>query len=239
MKFRKSTWLILLTTVSMLVSSCNIGATPAPAQNSDAIQTQAFELVLTQAALQQTQTAAAIPPTPMPTNTPLPLPTAGELPTFAPAGATNTPFAFNTQQPGLTPLVLASPTVGVINTVTTKNGCNDGAFLGEGGVTDGTEIEAGKAFDKSFMLQNTGECAWDEGYSFAFIPEFSTPGFEGYSIVLKKEKPEEYTKPGQGQTYVLKLTAPKTAGTYKAYWKMKDDSGNLFGPLVWLEIVVK
>jgi hypothetical protein len=71
------------------------------------------------------------------------------------------------------------------------------------------------------------------------VPEFSTPGFQGYSIVLPKDKPQDYTKVGASQTYVLKLTAPKEPGTYKAYWKLKDDAGNFFGPLVWLEIVVK
>jgi hypothetical protein len=239
MKFRKSILLMGALIAAVILSSCNIGATPAPEQDPGTVQTQAVELVLTQAALQQTQTAAAMPPTPLPTNTLAATPTLGGLPTFAPIGGTTTPFAFNTQQPGLTPLALVSPTIGFVNTVTTKNGCNDATYLGEGGVKDGDEIEAGKSFSKSFMLQNTGTCAWDEGYSFAFVPEFSTPGFQGYSIVLPKNKPEDYTKVGHGQTFVLKLTAPKTAGTYKGYWKLKDDVGNFFGPLVWLEIVVK
>ncbi len=227
--------IILLTAV---LSACNLGATPPPAQDTSMIQTQAFNLVLTQAALQQTQTALALPPTPQPTDTPFPTVTDTPL-AVAPFGATNTPFAFNTQPPGLTPLAFASPTPGVVNTITTRNGCNDGMYLGEGGIKDGTVIEPGKPFTKSFMLHNTGDCTWDEGYSFAFIPELSTPGFQGYSIVLPKNKPSDYTKPGYGQSFVLKLTAPKTPGTYKAYWKMKDDQGNFFGPLVWLEIIVK
>lgn len=236
MKSHKLIWLVGATILAVILSSCNIGAAPAPAVDAGAIQTQAFNIVLTQAALQQTQTALAIPPTPMPTNT---LPATVELPTFSPLQGTNTPFAFNTQQPGLTPLAPLLPTVGgVVSTVTTKHGCNDAAHLGDS-PPDGTVIEAGKNFTKSFMLQNTGTCAWDEGYSFTFIPERSSPDLKGYSIVLKKEKPEEYTKPGFGQTFVLKLTAPKTAGTYKAFWKLKDDAGNFFGPLVWLEIVVK
>jgi hypothetical protein len=237
MKFGKSIWLTGFLLSAVLLSSCNIGETPAPAEDPGAIQTQAFEIVLTQSALQQTQTAAAIPPTPLPTDTQIPTATLS-LPTLDLSGATNTPFAFNTQQPGLTPLSLLTPTVGVINTVTTKNGCNDGSFIGEGGVTDGTVLAPNKDFSKSFSIQNIGTCAWDEGYSFAFVPEFSTPGFTGYSIVLPKDKPEDYTKPGSSQTFVLKLTAPKDPGTYKGYWKLKDDAGNLFGPLVWLEIVV-
>ncbi|MDP1545460.1 MAG: NBR1-Ig-like domain-containing protein [Anaerolineales bacterium] len=238
MKFGKNIWLTGFILSAVLLSSCNIGETPVPVEDPGVIQTQAFEIVLTQSALQQTQTAAAVPPTPLPTDTQAPTPTLSGLPTIG-AGGTNTPFAFNTQQPGLTPLPLLTPTVGAINTVTTKNGCNDGAFLGEGGIADGTVLAPNKEFNKSFSIQNTGTCTWDEGYSFAFVPEFSTPGFVGYSIVLAKEKPEDYTPPGKGQTYVLKLTAPKEPGTYKAYWKLKDDAGNSFGPLVWLEIVVK
>jgi hypothetical protein len=237
MKFGKTIWLTGFIVSAVLLSSCNIGATPAPTQDPGIIQTQAFEIVLTQAALQQTQTAAAIPPTPMPTNTLAPTATLAALPTVSAAGGT--PFAFNTQQPGLTPLSLLTPTVGIVNTVTTKNGCNDGSFIGEGGVTDGTELAPNKDFNKSFSILNTGTCAWDEGYSFAFVPELSTAGFKGYSIVLPKDKPEDYTKPGGSQTFVLKLTAPKDPGTYKGYWKLKDDAGNFFGPLVWVEIVVK
>jgi hypothetical protein len=238
MKFRKFIWLTGMILSAALISACNIGTTPPPEQDMELIQTQAVELVLTQAALQQTQTALAVPP---PTETPIPTSTLAEIPTIALGADTPTPFAFNTQPAGFTPLALATPTptIGVVNTVTTRNGCNDAAYIGEGGSRDGDIIEAGKPFQKSFQLLNTGECTWDEGYSFAFIPEFSTPGFQGYDIVLKKNAPEEYTKPGHGQTYVLKLFAPKTPGTYKGYWKLKDDAGNPFGPLVWLEIVVK
>lgn len=238
MKFRKTIWMAGMLIPALLLSSCNLGATPPPQQDPSVIQTEAVAIVLTQAALQQTQTALAVPPTPVPTETPFPTP--AELPTLD-FGATNTPFAFNTQPPGFTPLAMSTATLAAapVNTVTTRNGCNDAAYRGEGGVKDGETVEAGKSFTKSFMLLNTGECTWDENYSFAFIPEFSTPGFPGYSIVLSKNKPEDFTKPGQGQTYVLKLTAPKTPGTYKGYWKMKDDQGNMFGPLVWVEIVVK
>jgi hypothetical protein len=238
MKFRKTIWVAGLLIPAILLSSCNIGAAPPPEQDVGAIQTEAFGVVLTQAAIQQTQTALAIPPTPMPTDTPFPTP--GELPTLD-LNSTNTPFAFNTQQPGFTPLVVPTATIAgaAVSTVTTRNGCNDASFMGESGIKDGETIEAGKSFHRAFMLLNTGECTWDEGYSFAYLPESSTPGFPGYSIILLKNKPEDFTKPGHTQTYVLKFNAPKTPGTYKAYWKMKDDAGNLFGPLVWLEIIVK
>src|SRR5690349_8651323 len=99
MKFRKSFWLVIILIPTIILSACNLGAAPAPTEDPGAIQTQAFNLVLTQAASQQTQTALAVPPTALPTNTALPTATFITL-----GGSTITPFAFNTQQPGFTPI---------------------------------------------------------------------------------------------------------------------------------------
>jgi len=244
MKSRKSLWLVGMTLLAVILSSCNLGATAVPTEDPGVIQTQAFSIVITQAALQQTQTALAIPPTPLPTNTPLPIATLGNIstlviPTFAPAGGTNTPAAFNTQQPGLTPLSSVVPTLGVVVTFTTKNGCNDGSFLGETAPFDKDVVVKGKNYDKSWTILNTGTCTWDEGYSFTYLPDLSSPELKGYSIALKKNAPEEYTAPNHSQSFIVKLVAPSTAGEYKGYWKMKDDAGNFFGPLVSVWITVK
>lgn len=236
MKSRKLFGMVSAIMLAIILSSCNLGATPVPTEDPGVIQTQAFGAVLTQVSIQQTQTALANPPTAMQTNTPLATATLLLAPTFSPL---NTPFAFNTQQPGLTPFASLVPTVGSGPIGATKNGCNDGSFESEAGVTDGTEMAPLKKFKKSFDIRNTGTCAWDEGYSFTFMPEISTPGFVGYSIVLPKNKPEDYTKPDHTQNFVLNLTSPKTPGEYTAYWKLKDDAGNFFGPLVYLKIIVK
>ncbi len=236
MKFRKSIWIIGAMILSIVLSSCSLGATPVPTEDTGALQTQAVSIVFTQVAMQQTQTALAIP---LPTNTPIPTVTLGVLPTFAPVGGINTPSAFNTQLPGFTPLASPFATIGNISTVTTKNGCNDGAYESEDGVKDGTVLSRLEAFRKSWDIRNTGTCTWDEGFSFTFMTALSTPGFNGYDIVLSKNKPEDYTKPDRTQNFVLKLTAPNKVGDYIGYWKLKDDAGNFFGPLVWVKITVK
>lgn len=246
MKFRKSNWLVSSVILTVILSSCTLGATPAPTEDPGAIQTQAYSIVLTQVSMQQTQTAVAIPPTPspLPTNTLSPLSsptpgTLGALPTFAPAGGVGTPLPFNTQQPGITPLASLIPTSGIVSTVTTKNGCNDGTFIGETDPQDKAVIKAQKDFSKGWTIFNSGTCKWDEGYSFTFMPDLSSPELKGYSIVLKKDAPDEYTEPQHSQTFIVKLTAPKVAGEYKGYWKLRDDSGNYFGPLVYLWITVE
>jgi hypothetical protein len=241
MKFRKSHWLVSAVVLAVILSSCTMGATAVPTQDVGVIQTQAYSIVLTQVAMQQTQTALAIP-SPLPTNTlvPLPSPTLGTpFPTFAPVGGIGTPFAFNTQQPGFTPLASPISTLGIVSTVTTKNGCNDGTFMGETAPLDKTVLTAEKSFSKGWTIFNSGTCTWNEGYSFTFMPDLSSPELKGYSVVLKKDAPEEYTAPQHSQSFIVKLTAPKAAGEYKGYWKLRDDAGNYFGPLVSVWIIVK
>jgi len=240
MKFHRSRWLVMALMLAIILSSCTLGATPAPTEDVGAIQTQAFTIVLTQVAMQQTQTALAIPPTPMPTNTLVPLasPTLGTpLPTFQPVGGFGTPAPFNTQQPGFTPLASPIPTFGVVSTASTKNGCNDGTFLGETAPMDKDVVAAEKKFSKGWSILNTGTCAWDEGYSFTYIPDGSSPELKGYSIVLKAG--DTVTKPQQSNSFIVKLTAPQAPGEYKAYWRLSDEGGAFFGPFLSVWIIVQ
>jgi hypothetical protein len=241
MNHRKSFWMLSILASALVLSACNLGATPLPAVDPAAIQTQAFNEVLTQVASGQTQTAQAAPPTALPTGTAMPTATLGGFPTFAPAGGigTITPFAFNTAQPGFTPITTALPTLGVVATITTKNGCNDGTYLGETKPYDKSVVKGGTDFSKAWTILNTGTCTWDEGYRFEYLADSSSPELKGYTIVLPKNKPSDYTKPGFSQSFVVHLHAPGTPGEYKAYWKLRDDSGNYFGPLVSVWIVIE
>lgn len=239
MKFRKPLWLIAATTLAaVLLSSCNLGgATPAPTVDVGAIQTEAFSVVLTQAAINQAQTAMAAPPVVVPTDTPFPTPTMEQflpLPGFATPSASvvNTPFS------GFTPLATVVSPTAALATVTTKNGCNDGTYISEAGFKDGATLKGGEAYEKSWSILNTGTCPWDEGYAFVLVVQYSSPEivWEHTSIVIKG--PTETTKPQGSQNFVIKFTAPKKAGAYEAYWKLRDDGNNYFGPMVWLKFVV-
>jgi hypothetical protein len=234
MKFRKIKWLVVYMALAIVLSSCNLGATPVPTMDVGVIQTQAFAQVMTQA-------AAAFTPTAMPTNTPEPTTTLSAPPTFAPIGGgsgTVTPFAFNTPLPGLTPIALSPiPTLpGSVPTITTENGCNNGAFIGESAPYDGTVMQPGVEFEKNFDIMNTGSCTWDEGYTFVFQPGYSTEGFRGYDIKFRKV--EDFTKPGEIITFSLKLKVEVQPGEHQGAWKLRDDGGNYFGPLVFVNYVV-
>lgn len=238
--------LIILLTAALTLAACNVGATPAPTIDANAINTAAVATAMGQISSQLTQTALAVPSlTPQPTDTPIPLATFA-LPTTAggspvPGGAfptvsfNSTSNANTTPLAGFTQLATAKP-AGSTGQGSTASGCNDAVFVGET-LPDGSVIDAGKKFTKSWELKNTGTCKWDEGYTFAFQPDLSSSAIEGYDIVINSS--DEFTDPNHSQSFVIKLTAPSTAGEYKGFWKMKTDGGNYFGPLVYLDIVVK
>ena len=237
MKFRNSLWLAGATILAIIMSSCSLGATPAPTQDAGAIQTQAVSMALTQVSMQQTQTAMAIPPTPMPTNTLLP--TLSVLPTFAPAG---TSLVINTLLPGMTPLGTPFPTLGSGAPVgTTKNGCNDGTFEFDTGaaVVDWTVLKPKTKYTHAWSIINTGTCTWDEGFSFFLIKELSSPVIEWGKTEIVIKKASEFTTPQHSQVFSLNFLTPANPGRYAAYFKLKDDSGNVFGPQVWIKFEIK
>jgi hypothetical protein len=238
---------LMITTalVVMLAAACNVGATPAPTMDVNAINTAAFNTAMAQISSQQTQAALAAPSaTSLPANTLLPLatlglPTAGGVPPTAGNGAIPT-LSFNitpntTPVAGFTQIATSRP-AGSSGQASTASGCNDALFVGET-LPDGSVVKAGDNFVKGWELKNTGTCDWDEGYAFAFQPDLSSSAIQGYDIVIKSS--DDVTKPGHSQSFVIKLTAPSTAGEYKGYWKLKTGSGVSFGPLVYFDIVVK
>ena len=242
MKPSRTFWLTGYFLVATILTACNLGANnPAPELDPASVQGTAMAAVLSTISAQQTETAAANPPTANPTDTLIP--TATLQPTFASVGGSS-PFPFDTPLPGLTPLPgIPTVTPGVISTTTTKNGCNDGLYMGEDPYyTDSSrylEVGIGQIVEQFFHFKNTGTCAWDEGYAFVFMADISSPELNGNTITLPKNKPTDYTAPNNEVRYKAVIKAPKLAGDYVAYWKLRADDNTLFGPLVSLWIRVR
>jgi hypothetical protein len=235
MKLRKYIWSTGFLLITITLNACNIGATAVPTQDAAAIQSTALAQVLSTVSAQQTQTAAAIPPTALPTDTLVPTITL-EI-TFAPVGGVTPTLGFGTLLP------ISTVTPGVIATTSTKNGCNDGEYLGEDPhYTDAyhyLEVNIGQVVEQFFRFKNIGTCPWDEGYGFIFQPEYSSPELTGNTIILPKNKPEDYTLVGNQIRYKAIIKAPKVAGDYAAFWKLRADDASEFGPLVSLYIRVR
>jgi hypothetical protein len=120
---------------------------------------------------------------------------------------------------------------------TPVSGCDKAQFIADVTVPDGTTMNPGATFKKTWRLKNVGTCAWTTGYQLVFVSgeQMGAPA----SNALTNE-----VKPGQTVDLTLNMTAPSAGGTYKGNWKLKNTSGAQFGvgssgqTAFWVEIKV-
>jgi hypothetical protein len=242
-KFPRQTLLILLIT-TLTLAACNAGATAVPTVDVNAINTAAVATAMGQISAQLTQTALAAPTnTPPPTATALSLATsalpttaAGASPTAGVSGALPT-LSFNTTPnttpvTGLTPLVTS---VAPVNTAVLGDSCNNSLYVADVTYPDNSTIKPGINFEKIWRVQNTGTCAWDEGYKLAFVS--GDQALDPVSFEFKDSK--DFVSGGETADIGVDLTSPLAEGTYFAQWRMQSDSGAFFGTYLTITIVVK
>lgn len=238
--------LLALLTAALLLTSCNVGATPAPTLDVNAMNTAIVGTTIAQLSGQFTQTALAAPTnTPTPTETIAAIPTSA-LPTFAQTSSAPSPtldaaalptFSFvNTPVTGgaatQAPAVPTSkPAVG---TASVNDSCNSLAFEGDATIPDGTILKPGVNFKKEWSVRNTGSCTWDDGYSLVYIGG-SNPNLDPVNFNFKDSS--DFVAPGQGVNLGVTLTTPCTPGEYTGTWRMRSDSGYYFG--TYLSVTVK
>ena len=235
-------WTLFMLLVSALIlAACNVGATPAPTVDLNAINTAAVATAMGQISAQLTQTALAAPTnSPPPTNTALALstsalPTAGAGTAVTPGAAGALPtLSFNTT-PGTNPTLAAgftpisgSPAAPVAPVST----CNSSAFVADVTVPDDTVFNPGDDFDKTWRIQNTGTCSWDEGYNLVFVSG-------DRSLDPTSAAVTDVVASGATVDLTVDLTAPSDEGTYTANYQMQSDAGEYFGVTVYVRIKVE
>ena len=115
--------------------------------------------------------------------------------------------------------------------------CNWAEFVRDVSISDGTEIDAGVAFTKTWRLRNVGECTWTLDYDIVFV------GGESFNAPLRIGMPR-VVEPGETVDISLLLEAPTYPGSYMGYFMLSDGQGNRFGTGVdadrqfWVNIVV-
>jgi Ig-like domain from next to BRCA1 gene len=239
--FPRRTLLTLLMTTLML-AACNVGATPAPTVDINAINTAAVATAMGQISAQLTQTALAAPSnTPPPTNTALSL-SASALPTAAgdsaTAGALPT-LSFNTT-PNTTPIAgftpLSGSPVAPVNTAAPLgDACHNSVYIADVTIPDDSVLKPGEDFDKIWRIQNTGTCTWDDGYRLVFVAGDQALDPVNYEI----KDAEDFVEAGETVDMGVDLTAPNAEGKYSATWRMQTDAGVFFGTPLTVVIEVK
>ncbi len=110
----------------------------------------------------------------------------------------------------------------------TPEPCNKAAFISET-VPDNTEFETAENFVKSWRLKNVGTCTWNSNYQLVFSEGDKMGGPSTLNLTQSVD-------PGELIDISVDLKAPNSAGTYKGFWKVRDDEGDFFVNNLWVQI---
>jgi hypothetical protein len=119
-----------------------------------------------------------------------------------------------------------------------QDSCTDRAtFISDVTIPDNTRMEAGKSFEKTWRLKNSGTCTWSTSYAMVFSSGSQMGG--PASVAMPKS-----VSPNGTVDLKVTLTAPTTNGTYTGNWKLRNASGVHFGlgtkadQPFWVKIIV-
>jgi hypothetical protein len=113
--------------------------------------------------------------------------------------------------------------------------CHNSIYVSDVTIPDDTVMKPGNDFDKTWRIQNTGTCAWDDGFQLVFVSGDRALDPANYVI----DETSEFVDSGETVDMTVRLTAPLAEGTYTANYRMQTDSGVFFGETIYVRIVVR
>jgi len=158
----------------------------------------------------------------------------GEIPV---TGATNTPAA-TPEIPTITPTATQTSTPTPVPTLTpTPIPCYFARFVSDVTIPDGTVLNPGTSFTKTWRLKNEGSCVWDPRYQIVFV--------SGTSMSQIQIFPWTGGTVGYGSSVDLSvnLLAPSSPGNYQGNFMLRSPDGTFVGlrsenKAFWVRIVV-
>ncbi len=199
----------------MLLAVPLLGALAAcGASKANSTPTVSVEVIFTSAAQTfEAQQATELALTP-PTETPVPT----SLPTLPPPAVSPAPLAT---------ISFTSPTADT----GAAPGCDNSAWIADVTIPDGTKMDPGQDFKKTWTILNSGTCPWDNTYQLAFV---SGDKLGGTNLHVPISVP-----PGQQINLSIDMQAPSNYGDYKGTWQLQNSQGQSFGSQVWVSIKVR
>lgn len=101
--------------------------------------------------------------------------------------------------------------------------CDRAAFVSDVTIPDGTEMDPGENFTKTWRLKNTGSCTWTSGYDLYFFGQDAMGGPASVQLT------NSTVAPNQTVDVSVDLTAPNSPGEYRGDWKLRNSSNVVFG----------
>ena len=136
------------------------------------------------------------------------------------------PSAEPSATPDFTPTASAAPAAVTPSATATAtaaaDACLAAAFVEDVTVPDGATFAPGEEFTKTWRLLNRGTCDWTTAFALVFVG--------GERLGAPEEVPLPQNVPaGRIIDLSVKMRAPTTPGEYRSYWKLRSDTGTLFG----------
>jgi Ig-like domain from next to BRCA1 gene len=137
-----------------------------------------------------------------------------------------TPAPLHTDQPSA-----AQPTFSTIEPTPTLECSNVLAFAADLTIPDGTQVKPGDVLEKRWQVRNSGTCNWDKHYRLVLVG--------GPGLGVASEQALFPARSGTEAKIRIVFTAPAEPGTYRSAWQAIDPSGQPFGDLIFIEIIVE
>jgi len=124
---------------------------------------------------------------------------------------------------GTPPTPTATKTPSPVTATVPPSTCDKVFFVSDVNIPDGTVMQPGAQFTKTWELKNVGTCTWKK---------------DTYQLVLFGGEPmgaqspqvfKDDVLPGKTIRVSVNLTAPSAAGSYRGFWMFKNANGVLFG----------
>lgn len=91
-----------------------------------------------------------------------------------------------------------------------------------------------QAFVKSWRVRNSGTCEWEPDFALVYINGNRPEAIMGAQPVAVGRT----VQPGATIDLAVSLVAPNTYGVFQAFFQMRDNTGKLFGEVIWAGIQV-
>lgn len=113
----------------------------------------------------------------------------------------------------------------------TANPCYNLFYLEDVTIPDNTQMKPGEVFTKTWLVQNTGGCAWRPGFTFQHA---GGDLMRGSTVTLT-----EAIQTGSKRELSVQLVVPGGQnGLIQSAWRMADENGNFFGDTLSVNILV-
>ena len=162
---------------------------------TDTITTAVAMTVAAQETEKAQATATPVPTEAGPTSAPEATPTDKTAPTFAP--------------PTAPPPIDSGPDCLVANLISET-------------IPDGTVMQPGETFWKTWRIKNNGSCTWNSAYKIVRWSGELMGGLPAYDF-------PEVVGPGEEVDVTILLKAPSSNGNSSSYWKLQSEWGGQFG----------